>query len=72
MQVKYFENGGFVVHKIDASRDHRISAWFDASGEPIDAERLIGNRSYHISRTGPTWDRCRDVGRMFARKPVTA
>jgi hypothetical protein len=68
MQITRFDDGGFVVHKIDQHGDNRVSAWFDADGYPIDAERIIGNRTYYVSRTGPTWDRCREVGRMFAKK----
>ncbi len=36
MQINYFPDGGFVIHK---AVDGRTSAWFDAAGKLLDCER---------------------------------
>jgi len=66
MQIARFSNGGYVVHKIDCpSSDSRCSAWFDADGNILDAERIdTRGRSMPVKRGGPLWDTCRMYGRV--------
>jgi hypothetical protein len=64
VQISRFENGGFVVHKIPCpSSGNRCSAWFDAEGKILDAERIdTRGRSMPVKRGGPLWDTCRMWG----------
>jgi len=66
MRVSRFETGGFVIHAITGSFTGRVSAWFDALGNPIDAEQLIGNRSRPVRVGGPIWNRLRTLGAVWA------
>jgi hypothetical protein len=38
MQIQRFENGGFVIHKLNVG-GVLYSAWFDGEGRLLDAER---------------------------------
>ena len=51
MQLKYFSNGGYVVHKAYLCGT-KYSAWFDGDGDLLDAERFDSRgRSYKVSLT---------------------
>jgi hypothetical protein len=65
-----FSTGGFVVHGITGAFSGRVSAWFDANGNPLDAEQIIQRNGRPISRPvrrdGPMWDRLRRHGSIYA------
>lgn len=74
MQVSYFHNGGYVVHKITGSFEGRVSAWFDAGGNMLDAEQLIGwgpDASREVKRDGPIWRHAQYMGRVYANRAVS-
>ncbi|MCA3186959.1 MAG: hypothetical protein INH13_25740 [Cupriavidus sp.] len=44
MQVKRFDSGGFVIHKIRIPESKlRFSAWYDASGQLLDVEAFTSS-----------------------------
>ena len=53
MQIMRFENGRFVIHK---ALNHRISAWYDNSGNLLDCEQYntIG-RKQRIAKYKIIW-----------------
>lgn len=50
-QCNYFENGGFVIHKITLPGSCcKFSAWFSPEGKLLDAERINSlGRSLHVN-----------------------
>ena len=54
IQIKRFENtNGYVVHRIPGYWSGRVSAWFNGSGELIDAEQYIGGHWKYAEVTRP-------------------
>ena len=67
MQVSYFTDGGFVIHKIPTrSGGSRLSAWFNSEGVLIDAESInILGRSYRPSRAD--LEQCESLGKAYRK-----
>ena len=52
MQVKHFSSGGLVIHKIGPRNGAaHYSAWYDAAGRLLDAERI--DRLGRVSQVKP-------------------
>jgi hypothetical protein len=63
MQVARFSNGGFVLHK---ALGGRTSAWFDVSGNLLDAEfRDIQGRTRPVARNSSRWTSLASLGRVY-------
>lgn len=63
MQLKRFDDGGFVLHKITGLCSGRISAWFDHSGTLLDCEQITDrNIVRSIKKNGPIWRQLERIG----------
>lgn len=67
-QVARFGDGGYVVHKITGPFKGKVSAWFDANGNILDAEQVGINpfgqspSCRPVKRGGPIWRHAASVG----------
>jgi len=50
MQISYFSNGGFVIHKIVGLSQNKISAWYDSTGSLVDCEYIKGDIGVRVSK----------------------
>lgn len=64
MKKKTFHDGSFVVHGISRLSAHRISAWFDANGKPIDAEYMPAGRQVSKKHRS-VWLSLESIGREW-------
>lgn len=68
MQITRFNNGGFVLHR--AGPGANISAWYDARGRLLDAERKVatarGLRMCNLRPGSKDWRYLEQVGVRFA------
>ena len=77
IQVRRFDGGGFVLHKVKApSGKMKVSGWYDIDGNLQDAEmHSLFKRSlatYPVKKGGPIWRMMERKGKTYARiKGVT-
>lgn len=64
MQLHYFSNGGFVIHKMAPSRT--LSAWYDAAGNLLDAEQRSAKGRMR-KPSAAVLQEARDVGKRYAK-----
>lgn len=67
MQINTFINGGYVIHRLNSVHSEcRISAWFDADGSLIDAERITrNNKSLPVKHGSSLWVEIQHKGRLY-------
>lgn len=67
IQKAKFSTGGYVLHKMGTkSGKGKASAWFDANGVMISAERFDSRgRSRAVVVKSPLWEHLQDVGRYY-------
>lgn len=71
MQHVQFPDGGYVLHKITGDFSGRVSAWFDKTGNLVDAEQLLpSGKSRPLRKAGPLWSYVSAVG--YNLRPVSA
>jgi hypothetical protein len=65
-----FPAGGFVCHRITGAFRGVVSAWFDADGNPLDAEQRTPDGRYRpVKKGGPIWQRLAVIGRRHKHSP---
>jgi len=63
MKKTTFPDGGFVIHGIAHLTQNRISAWFNAKGDPVDAQYMPSGRS--VIQRGSVWLSLQSMGRAW-------
>jgi hypothetical protein len=64
MKKHKFHDGSFVIHGISHLSAQRISAWFDASGKPIDAQYMPSEKAVAM-RHRSIWASLSSIGRAW-------
>mgnify|MGYP003624896260 CR=1 FL=1 len=66
IQKATFEGGGYVLHKMTGSFAGRVSAWFTAEGQLVDAEQYDSrDRVRPVKHNGPMWKELASRGKVW-------
>lgn len=64
MKVSHFRTGGFVVHGMTGYWRGRVSGWYNANGELVDAEQITAKGVRPVPHNGPMWQALAHKGRV--------